>query len=316
MNLIRFGEPGRERPGLILSDGRRIDASGFAGVGGDADYDEAFFGSGGLERLARWLADVGGAAPVVATDVRLGPPICRPSKIVCVGLNYRDHARESGMAVPDEPVLFFKATTAITGPNDDVIIPRDGTKVDWEVELAVVIGRRAVYVERDRALDHVAGYVLHNDYSERSFQLERGGQWVKGKSCDTFAPLGPFLATPDEIRDVHDLRIWLNVNGEAKQGARLVLADVQDAEGEALAQAIARSGGTACFVRTDVSRRADNERMIDACVARYGRLDILFCNAGINLPKLLVDSSDEEIDGLLAVNVKGPLYAARHAIPI
>jgi len=217
MKLIRFGEPGRERPGLILSDGRRIDASGFAGVGGDADYDEAFFGSGGLERLARWLADVGGAAPVVATDVRLGPPICRPSKIVCVGLNYRDHARESGMAVPEEPVLFFKATTAITGPNDDVVIPRDGTKVDWEVELAVVIGRRTTYVERDRALDHVAGYVLHNDYSERSFQLERGGQWVKGKSCDTFAPLGPFLATPDEIRDVHDLRIWLNVNGEAKQ---------------------------------------------------------------------------------------------------
>src|SRR5216117_2643331 len=217
MKLIRFGEPGRERPGLILSDGRRIDASGFAGGGGGADYDEAFFGSGGLERLARWLADVGGAAPVVATDVRLGPPIGRPSKIVCVGLNYRDHARESGMAVPDEPVLFFKATTAITGPNDDVIIPRDGTKVDWEVELAVVIGRRAVYVERDAALDHVAGYVLHNDYSERSFQLERGGQWVKGKSCDTFAPLGPFLATPDEIPDVHNLRLWLKVNGETKQ---------------------------------------------------------------------------------------------------
>src|SRR5438034_517573 len=217
MKLIRFGEPGRERPGLILSDGRRIDASGFAGGGGDADYDEAFFGSGGLERLARWLADVGGAAPVVATDVRLGPPICRPSKIVCVGLNYRDHARESGMAVPDEPVLFFKATTAITGPNDDVIIPRDGTKVDWEVELAVVIGRRAVYVERDRALDHVAGYVLHNDYSERSFQLERGGQWVKGKSADTFAPLGPFLASPDDLPDPSNLKMWLKVNGEIRQ---------------------------------------------------------------------------------------------------
>src|SRR3989440_4524493 len=217
MKLIRFGEPGRERPGPRPPDGRRIDASGFAGGGGGADYDEAFFGSGGLERWARWRAEGGGAARVGATEVRLGPPICRPSKIVCVGLNYRDHARESGMAVPDEPVLFFKATTAITGPNDDVIIPRDGTKVDWEVELAVVIGRRATYVERDRALDHVAGYLLHNDYSERSFQLERGGQWVKGKSCDTFAPLGPFLATPDEIRDVHDLRIWLNVNGEAKQ---------------------------------------------------------------------------------------------------
>src|SRR3989454_2349050 len=212
MKLIRFGRRWQERPGLILPDERRIDASGFG-----ADYDEAFFGSGGLERLARWLAEAGAAAPVVPDDVRLGPPICRPSKIVCIGLNYRDHARESGMAVPEEPVLFFKATTAITGPNDDVVIPRDGTKVDWEVELAVVIGHRTTYVERDRALDHVAGYLLHNDYSERSFQLERGGQWVKGKSCDTFAPLGPFLATPDEIRDVHDLRIWLNVNGEAKQ---------------------------------------------------------------------------------------------------
>src|SRR2546421_6892679 len=212
MKLIRFGEPGRERPGLLLPDGRRIDASGCG-----SEYDETFLASEGLERLARCLADAGAAAPVVADDLRLGPPICRPSKIVCVGLNYRDHARESGMAVPEEPVLFFKATTAITGPNDDVIIPRDGTKVDWEVELAVVIGRRTSYVERDRALDHVAGYLLHNDYSERSFQLERGGQWVKGKSCDTFAPLGPFLATADEIRDVHDLRIWLNVTGEAKQ---------------------------------------------------------------------------------------------------
>ena len=212
MKLIRFGPPGRERPGLILPDGRRIDASGCAD-----DYDEAFFGSDGLERLARWLAHDGAAAPVVPDDVRLGPPICRPSKIVCVGLNYRDHARESGMAIPDEPVLFFKATSAIVGPNDDVIIPKNGAKVDWEVELAVVIGRGAAYVERERALEHVAGYVLHNDYSERAFQLERGGQWVKGKSCDTFAPLGPFLATPDEIPDVHDLPLWLKLNGETKQ---------------------------------------------------------------------------------------------------
>src|SRR2546425_1230162 len=216
MKLIRFGAPARERPGLILPDGRRIDASGFGG-GESADYDEAFFGSDGLERLARWVVQEGPSAPVVPDGVRLGPPLCRPSKIVCVGLNYRDHARESGMADPDEPVLFFKATSAITGPNDDVIIPKNGTKVDWEAELAVVIGRRAAYVERDRALEHVAGYLLHNDYSERSFQLERGGQWVKGKSCDSFAPLGPLLATPDEIRDVHDLRIWLKVNGETKQ---------------------------------------------------------------------------------------------------
>jgi 2,4-diketo-3-deoxy-L-fuconate hydrolase len=212
MKLIRFGEAGRERPGLILPDGRRIDASGFG-----ADYDEAFFGSEGLERLARWLAERGRNAPVVPPDVRLGPPICRPSKIVCIGLNYRDHATETGQTLPAEPVLFFKATTAIGGPNDDVIIPKHSTKTDWEVELAVVIGRRASYVERDQAAAHVAGYLLHNDYSERSFQLERGGQWVKGKSCDTFAPLGPFLATPDEIPDVHNLRMWLKVNGETKQ---------------------------------------------------------------------------------------------------
>ncbi len=212
MKLIRFGKPNGEAPGLILPDGRRIDASAFG-----ADYDEAFFGSGGLERLARWLARDGPGAPVISPARRLGPPVCRPSKIVCVGLNYRDHARESGMAVPAEPVLFFKATSAVSGPNDDVIIPKNSTKTDWEVELAVVIGRRATYVERDRALEHVAGYTLHNDYSERSFPLERGGQWVKGKSCDTFAPLGPFLATPDEIPDVNDLRLWLKVNGESKQ---------------------------------------------------------------------------------------------------
>jgi 2,4-didehydro-3-deoxy-L-rhamnonate hydrolase len=214
MKLIRFGEPGKERPGLILPDGRRVDVSAFG-----ADYDEAFFGSGGLERLARWLTKEGRAAPVVGggDGARLGPPICRPSKIVCIGLNYRDHARETGQALPAEPVLFFKATTALSGPNDDVIIPKGSTKTDWEVELAVVIGRRASYVERGAALAHVAGYVLHNDYSERAFQLERGGQWVKGKSCDTFAPLGPFLATPDEIPDVHDLRMWLKVNGETKQ---------------------------------------------------------------------------------------------------
>src|SRR2546427_4940770 len=141
MKLIRFGAPARERPGLILPDGRRMDASGFAGE--STDYEEAFCGSDGLERLARWVVQAGLTAPVVPDGVRLGPPVCRPSKIVCVGLNSRDHARESGMAVPDEPVLFFKATSAITGPNDDVIIPKNGTKVDWEVELAVGVGRRA-----------------------------------------------------------------------------------------------------------------------------------------------------------------------------
>ncbi len=214
MKLIRFGEPGNERPGLILTDGRRVDVSVFG-----ADYDETFFGSGGLERLGRWLTRGGRSAPAVKDDVRLGPPVVRPSKIVCIGLNYRDHAKETGQALPAEPVLFFKATTALSGPNDDVIIPKGSAKTDWEVELAVVIGRRASYVGRDAVLacGHVAGYVLHNDYSERAFQLERGGQWVKGKSCDTFAPLGPFLATPDEIPDVHNLRMWLKVNGETKQ---------------------------------------------------------------------------------------------------
>jgi 2,4-didehydro-3-deoxy-L-rhamnonate hydrolase len=212
MKLIRFGDAGRERPGLLLSDGRRVDASSVT-----PDYDEAFFGGDGLSRLREWIELHGPSATAVPDDARLGPPIARPSKIVCVGLNYRDHAAESNMAAPAEPVIFFKSTTSLAGPNDDVIIPRSSEKTDWEVELALVIGKRASYVERDAALEHVAGYVLHNDYSERAFQLERGGQWVKGKSCDTFAPLGPFLATRDEIPDPQTLALWLTVNGERKQ---------------------------------------------------------------------------------------------------
>jgi 2,4-didehydro-3-deoxy-L-rhamnonate hydrolase len=212
MKLIRFGESGREKPGLILDDGRRVDASGFG-----SDYDEAFFGGDGLERLRRWAEDEGRAAAGIPEGTRLGPPLVRPSKIVCIGLNFRDHAAESNMALPAEPVVFFKATSAIAGPNDDVVIPLGSTKTDWEVELAVVIGRRASHVDEAGAMEHVAGYVLHNDYSERTFQLERGGQWVKGKSCDTFAPLGPVLATRDEVADVHDLRMWLTVNGESMQ---------------------------------------------------------------------------------------------------
>ncbi|MEO6528625.1 MAG: fumarylacetoacetate hydrolase family protein [Gemmatimonadaceae bacterium] len=212
MKLIRFGSVGQERPGVILADGRRVDASGFG-----HDYDEAFFGADGLARLAAWVDREGERAPIVGDDVRLGAPLARPSKIICVGLNYRDHAKESGMAVPAEPVIFFKATSAMVGPNDDVVIPKGSTKTDWEVELAIVIGKRANYVSESDALAHVAGYVLHNDYSERVFQLERGGQWVKGKSCDTFAPIGPFIVTPDGIGDVHDLPMWLTVNGERKQ---------------------------------------------------------------------------------------------------
>ena len=212
MKLIRFGVPGSERPGVILPDGRRVDASGFG-----EDYRESFFGGDGLHRLAEWVTTNGASAPTIGDDTRLGPPLCRPSKIVCVGLNYRDHAKESGMAVPTEPVLFMKATSAIVGPNDDVVIPKNSQKTDWEVELAVVIGQRASYVSEADAMKHVAGYMLHNDYSEREFQLERGGTWDKGKGCDTFAPLGPFIATPDEIPDVHALSLWLTVNGEKKQ---------------------------------------------------------------------------------------------------
>ena len=212
MKLIRCGEAGRERPGLLLPDGSRVDASGLG-----ADYDETFFGGDGLQRLADWAKSEASAAPRVPPSTRLGPPICRPSKIVCIGLNFRDHAAESGMDIPKEPVLFFKSTSSIVGPNDHLIIPRHGSKVDWEVELAVVIRGRASYVTAEQAIHHVAGYVLHNDYSERAFQLERGGQWVKGKSADTFAPLGPFLATPDEVPDVGRLDMWLTVNGEVRQ---------------------------------------------------------------------------------------------------
>jgi 2,4-diketo-3-deoxy-L-fuconate hydrolase len=149
--------------------------------------------------------------------VRLGPPVANPSKIVCIGLNYADHARESGAAIPTEPIIFFKSTTAIIGPDDDVIIPKNSKKTDWEVELAFVIGKKASYVSEKDALKHIAGYCLHNDYSEREFQIERGGQWVKGKSCDTFAPVGPFIATQDEIEDVNNLRLWLSVNGKMMQ---------------------------------------------------------------------------------------------------
>jgi 2-keto-4-pentenoate hydratase/2-oxohepta-3-ene-1,7-dioic acid hydratase in catechol pathway len=212
MKLARFGEPGAERPGVLLDDGTRVDTSAFV-----RDYDGAFFGGDGLRALAEWMSDKGQSAARVAADVRVGPPLASPSKIVCIGLNFRDHAAESNMDLPKEPVLFFKATTAIAGPDDPVIIPRGGTKLDWEVELAVVIGKKAAYVDETHALDHVAGYALHNDYSERAFQLERGGQWVKGKSADTFAPIGPFLATRDEIPDPQRLAMWLTVNGAMRQ---------------------------------------------------------------------------------------------------
>jgi len=212
MKLIRFGDAGKEKPGLLLSDGSRVDASGFG-----SDYDEAFFERDGLAALRKWFDGGGSRAPKVDPSVRLGPPICRPSKIICIGANFHQHAIEAGLGIPKEPVIFFKSTTSLVGPNDDVIIPRGAEKVDWEVELAVVIGKKASYITKDRAFEYIAGFVLHNDYSERSFQLERGGQWVKGKSADTFAPLGPFLATRDEIADPGHLNMWLKVNGELRQ---------------------------------------------------------------------------------------------------
>jgi 2-keto-4-pentenoate hydratase/2-oxohepta-3-ene-1,7-dioic acid hydratase in catechol pathway len=212
MKLIRFGEPGDESPGLIVEGALRLDASAFTW-----DYDEAFFADDGLSRLNHWLRENAVSAPRVAQSVRLGSPISRPSKIVCIGLNFRDHARESKMEIPEEPVIFFKASSSLVGPNDDLVMPKNARKVDWEVELAVVMGKKCNYVDPGLALEYVAGYVLHNDYSERVFQLERGGQWVKGKSADTFAPLGPFLATRDEIPDTSKLGMWLKVNGEFRQ---------------------------------------------------------------------------------------------------
>ena len=212
MKLIRYGAPGREKPGVLLADGTRLDVSAFG-----SDYDEAFFESGGIEKLSKWLRNNPSLPAKISADVRLGPPVFRPSKIVCIGLNFRDHAQETGAKIPTEPVIFLKSTTALMGPNDDVMIPKNGTKVDWEVEFAIIIGRRALNVPNENALEYVAGYALHNDYSERAFQIERGGQWVKGKSADTFAPLGPFLASKDEIKDPGNLKMWLKVNGETRQ---------------------------------------------------------------------------------------------------
>lgn len=211
MKLIRFGQPGAEKPGVMINN-TYLDVSEFG-----PDFDENFFGNDGISRLQNWLRDKQDRLPAVDSGTRLGPPLSRPSKIICIGLNFAKHARESGAEPPKEPVIFFKATTALCGPNDDLVIPRNSQKTDWEVELAFVISKTARYVEEKDAMNHVAGYVLHNDYSERAFQLEMGGQWVKGKSADTFAPVGPYLVTPDEIADVNNLKMWLKVNGEMRQ---------------------------------------------------------------------------------------------------
>jgi 2-keto-4-pentenoate hydratase/2-oxohepta-3-ene-1,7-dioic acid hydratase in catechol pathway len=222
VKLFRFGQPGAEKPGLILDGQGRVDVSQFG-----EDYDERFFGTDGIARLAAWFDANAAQCPRVDADARIAPSVARPSKIVCVGLNFREHAAETGAAVPKEPMLFMKATSAISGPYDDLVLPRGAQKTDWEVELAVVIGRRARYVAKERALDYVAGYVLHNDISERAFQKERGGQFTKGKSSDGFAPVGPFLVTRDAL-DVSNLSMWTRVNGKVCQdgNTRDMLCDV------------------------------------------------------------------------------------------
>lgn len=211
MKLIRYGEAGKEKTGIILND-KKYDTSGFG-----EDYTEQFFKSDGLARLQQYVADNHDRLTEISDSERLGAPIARPSKIVCIGLNYKDHAEETKALIPNEPIIFFKSTTALVGPNDDIVIPKNSVKTDWEVELAVVIGRKASYVEESEAMEYVAGYALHNDVSEREFQLERNGTWDKGKGCDTFAPVGPFLVTADEIDDVHNLKLWLTVNGKTMQ---------------------------------------------------------------------------------------------------
>lgn len=209
MKLIRFGEIGKEKPGVII-DNEYYDVSHLV-----SDYNESFFENEGIEKLKSAVAE--GNLSIVDKNTRLGSCVARPSKIICIGLNYALHAKETNAPIPKEPIIFFKSTTALSGPNDPVVIPKNSEKTDWEVELAVIIGKKASYVEEAEALDYVAGYALHNDYSERAFQIERGGQWVKGKSCDTFAPLGPFMATKDEIDNPNNLNLWLSVNGQKVQ---------------------------------------------------------------------------------------------------
>lgn len=211
MKLFRFGAPGKEKPGVLVNN-KMLDASGFG-----EDYGETFLENDGLARLEKWVNANLNVLPQVSEGTRIGPCLQRPSKLICVGLNYTKHAFESKMPLPSEPIIFFKSTTALTGPNDGVVIPRNSTKTDYEIELAFIIGKKATYVEEKDAMDYVAGYCLHNDYSERAFQLERNGQWTKGKGCDTFAPLGPYFVTKDEVADFNNLHMWLKVNGQMMQ---------------------------------------------------------------------------------------------------
>ena len=211
MKLIRFGEAGKEKPGVCI-DGEHYDVSGFI-----QDYDERFFANGGLPHLLWMVEQNKNMLRKVPPSIRLGSPVARPSKIVCIGLNYADHAKETGAALPPEPVVFMKSTTALVGPFDNIMIPKNSVKTDWEVELAVVIGKKASYVEEAEAMEYVAGYCLHNDVSEREFQLEKNGTWDKGKGCDTFAPVGPWLVTKDEVMDIDNVKLWLKVNDKLMQ---------------------------------------------------------------------------------------------------
>ncbi len=209
--LFRFGNPGSEKPGVLLSSGKRLDVSGFK-----EDYNETFFATDGIVRLEQWLKDNAAKCPEVSADARIASCVTRPSKIVAIGLNYANHAKESGASIPTEPVIFMKATTALCGPNDNVITPKNSTKLDWECELAIVIGKKASYVTEQDAINYIAGYSIMNDYSERAFQ-QQSSQWDKGKSADTFAPLGPWLVKPADVGDVQNLKLWLKVNGVIMQ---------------------------------------------------------------------------------------------------
>jgi len=212
MKLIRFGKAGIEKPGIITKEEKWLDVSSFR-----EDYNQQFLERDGLARLEAWLKGNADSCPEIRKDERLGPPLSSTSKIICVGLNYAKHAKESGMALPTEPILFFKATTSLSGPFDKVIIPRGSKKTDWEVELAIVIGKKTNYVKKADAMNYIAGYAVLNDVSERAWQLERGGQWVKGKSADTFAPFGPVIVTKDEVVNPDNLNLWLKLNGRKIQ---------------------------------------------------------------------------------------------------
>ena len=212
MKLIRFGDPGAERPGILDEHGVRRDLSSRF-----RDWDRGFFNEGGLDRVREYLS-INPWPTAVSEHERWASPIARPGKVICIGLNYSDHAKESNMAIPQEPIVFQKGSNTVVGPYDPILIPRGSEKTDWEVELGVVIGKDARYLETiETAKGHIAGYTVVNDVSERAFQLERGGQWTKGKSCDNFTPTGPWLLTADEVADVHNLRLQLRVNGQPMQ---------------------------------------------------------------------------------------------------